>query len=79
MAMELQAAKKGGEHVTSSAIAELKRVILDEVSSLETIMRMLYSRFDTVHKAIVHLNGWQQHCARRARIFSNLRIIVDHM
>jgi len=38
MAKELQAAKQGGEQGTSSAREELKRAILDEVSSLETIM-----------------------------------------
>lgn len=57
MAKELQVAKQGGEHVTSSAKAELKIAILDEVSSVEIVMRTLYSRFITVHKSVVHLNG----------------------
>jgi len=58
MAKELQVDKKGGEQVTSSAIAELKTMILDEVLSLETFMCMLYSRFGIVHKEVFYLNGW---------------------
>lgn len=38
MDKELQAAKQGGEHVTTSTRAELRRTILDEVSPLETVM-----------------------------------------
>ena len=38
MAKELQVAKKGGEQATASTIAELRREIMDEVSSLETFM-----------------------------------------
>lgn len=79
MAKELQAAKKGGELVTSFTREKLKRVILDEVFSLETVMQMLYSRFGTVHKSVVHLNDWQQHCARRACILSNIHTTIDHM
>lgn len=60
MAKELQVARQGGQHVTTSAREELKRAILNEVSSLETVMRTLYSTFITMHKSIVHLNGWQK-------------------
>ena len=35
--------------------------------------------FGIVHKVVVHLNGWQQHYARRARILSYLHTVVDHM
>lgn len=42
-------------------------------------MRALYSRVGIVHKAVVHLNGWQQCCARRAHILSNLHTSIDHM
>lgn len=79
MDKELQAAKQGGEHITSSSREELRIAILDEVSSLEAVMQILYSRFVTMHKSVVHLNGWQQHCARRARILSNFHIVVDRM
>lgn len=65
--------------VTTSAKAELKKVTLDEVSSLEIVMWTLYSRFGTVHKAVVHHNSWQQHYVRIARILSNLHIVVDRM
>jgi len=79
MAKELQAAKQGGEWVTSSAKAELKRAILDEVSSLEVVMQMLYSKFVTMHKLVLHLKYRQQHCARRECSLSNIHTIVDHM
>ena len=45
--------------VTTSAQSELKKVILDEVSSLEIVMQAFYSRFGTVLKAVVNLNDWQ--------------------
>ena len=79
MAKELQTAKQGGEQVTTFAKAELKREILNEVSYLEIVMRMLYSRFGNVHKSVVHLNGWQQCCGRRACILSDLHTVVDRM
>ena len=58
MAKELQMAKQGGELVTASTLAELKKEILDEVFSLDTVMRSLYSKFGTVHQAVIHLHGW---------------------
>ena len=61
MAKELQAAKQGGEQVTTSSREELRRAILDEVLPLKTVMWNLYFKFVTVHKIVVHLNGWQQH------------------
>ena len=44
MDKELQMTKQGGELVTTSTRAKLKKVILDEVSSIEIVMRALYSR-----------------------------------
>jgi len=79
MDKELQMTKQGGEMVTSSARVELKKVILDEVFSLETVTQALYSKFGIVHKAVVHLNVWQQCCARRAHILSNFHTDVDYM
>lgn len=79
MEKDLQTTKQGGEQVTSYAREKLKRAILDEVSSLKTIMQILYSKFGTVHKVVVHLNGWDMLCARRARILSNLHTTVDCM
>ena len=58
---------------------ELKKEILDEVLSLDIVMRALYSKFGTMHNAVIHLNGWQQRCARRARILSNVHVVVDYM
>ena len=57
MAKELQTTKQG-ELVTKFTLAELKKEILDEVLSLDTVMWALYSKFCTVHKAVVHFNGW---------------------
>ncbi len=79
MAKELQTSKQGGELVTASPRAKLKKEILDEALSLDTFMRALYSKFGIVHKAVVHLNGWQQRCARKARILSNVNVVVDYM
>jgi len=79
MTKELQMAKQGGELVMASTRAELKKEILDEVLSLDIVMRPLYSNFRTVHKAVIHLNGWKQWCARRAHIFSNVHAIIDYM
>lgn len=79
MAKELQVAKKGGEYVKPSARAELRREILDEVSSLGIFMWKLYFIFVTMHKSVVHLNGWQQCYARRAHILSDLHIVFYHM
>lgn len=50
--------KQGGELVTTSARVELKKVILDEVLSLDKVMRALYSKFGTMDKTMVHLNRW---------------------
>jgi len=79
MDKEIQKTKQGGELVTASAQAGLNKEILDKVLSLDTVMWVLYSKFGTVHKAAVHLNGWQQRCARRARILSNVHVVVDYM
>jgi len=57
MAKKLQTTKQGGELVTASAQAKLKKEILYEVLSLHIVMGALYSKFDTVHKEIFHLNG----------------------
>jgi len=60
MVKELQTAKNGGELVIASARVELKKAILDEVLSLDIVMWALYSMFGTMHKAVIHLIGWQQ-------------------
>ena len=52
--------KHGGKLVTTSTQAELKKALLDEEFSLAIVMWTLYSKFGTMHKAIVHLNSWQQ-------------------
>lgn len=58
--------KKGGELVTKSTLAELKKAILDEVSSLKIVTWEFFSKFSTVHKGVVHLNGCEERCARRS-------------
>lgn len=72
-------AKYEGELVTTSAQVELKKGILDEVLFFDTVMRALYSNFGNVHKAIVHLNGWQQRCVKRACILPNVHVVVYYM
>lgn len=57
----------------------MKKAILDEELSLETVMQALYSKFGIVHKAVFHLNGWKQRCVRRACILSNMNATVDYM
>ena len=49
MAKELQTAKQGGELVIAFSQAEVKKAILDEVFSLDTVMQLLYSKFGTMH------------------------------
>ena len=44
--------------MTASALAELKKGILDEVLSLDIVMRPFYSKFGIMHKTVVHFNGW---------------------
>ena len=79
IAKALQVTKLGEEKATTSARAEFKKKILDELLSLETIMQNLYFRFVTMHKSVIHLNGWKQRCARRPRIFSDIHTVVNHM
>lgn len=79
MAKELQIAKHGGDLVIIFAWAELKKEILNEVLSLDTVMWALYSKFGTVHKVVIHLNEWQQWCDRRAHIFMNMHVAIDDM
>ena len=55
MEKELQVAKKGGYLVTMSTKVEMRKEILDEVLSLDTVMRALYSKFSTVHQVVLHL------------------------
>jgi len=58
MAKELQVAKKKEKQATTSTRVELKKAILDDILSLVTIMQKLYFKFVTLHKSVVHLNGW---------------------
>lgn len=59
MAKELQMSKQGGELVTESTLVKLKKEILDELLSINTVMQEFYFKFGTWHKEIIHLNGWQ--------------------
>ena len=38
---------------------KMKKVILAEISTLETSMQTLYGRLITMHKAVVHLYDFQ--------------------
>lgn len=79
MDKELQMTMQGGELVTTYTRAELKKAILNELLSLEIVMQELYSKFGTMNKAVVHINGLQQWCARRERILSEMHTTIDYM
>lgn len=70
-------AKKGGDMMTMSALDKLKNALLDQVLSFDTIMQALYSNFATMHKAVVHLNRWQQQCARRVHTMTNIHAAIN--
>lgn len=79
MVKELKEARQRKEQSTRSARAEMKMTILVEVSSLEIVTRRLYDRLITVHKAVVHLHGHQQHCTKIARTLADIHIAVDQV
>lgn len=58
MEKELQTAKQGGDLVTMFARDELKKAILNQVLSLHTFIQALYSKFGSMHKAVIHLKIW---------------------
>jgi len=70
---------KKGEMVVASTQEDLKKEIMDELLSLDTIIKVFYSKLGIVHKTVVHLNGWQQRCDRRESIFLNVHIVFDYM
>lgn len=79
MAKELQAANQREEKALASARVEWRKEILYEISSLKAVMLNLYFRFVTMHKSVFHLNGWKQHCARRARILTDIHIVIGNV
>ncbi len=72
-------AKQGRELVTASTQAALNKAILDELLYLDTVMQEFYSKFGPMHKAVIHLNRWQQGFSRRAHTLTRLHIYVDYM
>lgn len=60
MVKDLQATRKREEQPTWSTMAEMRKMILTKASTLEKVMWKMYDRFVTVHKAFVHLHGYQQ-------------------
>ena len=53
-----QVARQKSEKSTGSTMAEMRKVILTKVSTLEATMQKIYNRFVTVHKAVFHLFGF---------------------
>lgn len=56
MAKELHEATQGADLVTMSTRAELNKMILGELFYLDTIMQEFYSKFGTMHQAVIHLH-----------------------
>jgi len=59
MEKNLEATRKKVEQSTRSTMAEIRKVILIEVSTLEATMRKIYEGFVIVHKANVHLYSFE--------------------
>lgn len=59
LAKDLQEARQRTEQSTGSAMTEMKKSIMVEISTLEATMRTMYRIFVTVHKVIFHLYGIQ--------------------
>ena len=60
-------------------MAEMRKVILDEVSTLEITMKKIYDVFVTVHKAVVHLYGFQQRCMKIAQTLKDIHASIAHV
>lgn len=58
---------------------EMKKVILDKVSALENTMKKLYNIFFTMHKAFVHLYGFQQWCPKMVQTLQNIHVVIAHV
>lgn len=72
MEKNLEATRKKVEQSTRSTMAEIRKVILIEVSTLEATMRKIYEGFVIVHKANVHLYSFE---GQSRNIFQTLRDI----
>jgi len=59
MEKDLQEAGKSVEQSIGSSMENMRKEIFVEVSTLETTMHKFYDKFLTMHKAFVHLYGFQ--------------------
>lgn len=79
MEMYLQEAKQRKEQYARSTMAEMKKFILVELSTLETTMWKLYDKFFIVHKEVVHLYGFQQGCMKISQNIKNIHVAIAHV
>lgn len=58
---------------------QMRKVILAEVSTLETTMRNRYDRFITVHKEFFHVHGLQQQRKEFVQNLRNIHATIAHV
>ena len=79
MEKDLQEAMQRTEQSVGSVMEEMRKVILAEVSTLETTMRKHYDKFFIVHKAIFHLYGFQQQCMKIVQTLKYIHDVITHV
>ena len=68
MAKDLQEAMQRVEKFAGSAMTEMKKVIVAEISTLEATMRTMYRIFFIMHKVVIHLYGFQRIARRQPKL-----------
>lgn len=79
MEKNLQETRKKAEKSVGSAMAEMTRGILANVSTLEATMWKLYDRFVTIHKEVVHLFGFQRQRKNILQTLRGIQTAIDHV
>lgn len=74
-----QEAKKSRQQSVGSIMAEMKKVILSKVSTLETTMQKLYDRFFTMHNVFVHVQGLQQWRKNLVQTLREIHVSIVHV
>jgi len=60
-------------------MVEMRKAILAEVSTQEATMRKFYDGFITMHKAVVHLHGFQQWRKRFVQALTDIHATIAHV
>lgn len=83
MEMNLQDVRQEAEQLreqsTVYAMADMRKVILAEVSTLETTMQILYDGFVTLHKVVVSVHGLQQRSKEFVQTLTNIHFVIAHV